>query len=283
MWQQLIFELGTTWIVLILILTAGIIALAGVILFFLCRLTRTTAHKLAGLSEDIDTLPGMKIEHLKQIQVIVGERGGPDMKTALQELAEDSQTHYEGFWVPDPAERLTCTMMVPQAKNWPLGLSTTTLPLLAAFLVSFIAFLSALSISSTAFANDWMRFLGLLPLIVGSLCWLGLKQARRQALDRIDADWAHFLVRLKRKLPIYDQAAQTAALLKQYTNYDQQMTQAARKLSDRVDALASGELTESITGAVKYVMAASVAPTDPEKHRCAEPIGARTGKEAGCW
>jgi len=182
------------------------------------------------------------------------------MKLALEQIADDSKAQYESHWVPDPGDRLTWPMLLTSRNAWLLRASTILLPLFAAVLVTFLAFVTALAISGSSFGNDWMRFLGLLPLVLGGLSLLVLLQARRQRTEQIGLAWQAFLIQMQRKLPVYNQAAETAALLKAFVHYDQQMTKAANKLSDRVDALASGELTEAITGAVKYVMAATVAP-----------------------
>lgn len=260
MWQELVSEVGTVWIVLVLVFTVGVVVLAGVLWWLLSGVAGSIVHRLTGLRQDIETLPSCRIENLKQAQVIVGDRGGPDMKLALEQISDDSKAQYESHWVPDPGDRLTWSMLLTARNAWLLRASTVLLPLFLAVLVTFLAFVTALAISSSSFGNDWMRFLGLLPLVLGGLSLLVLLQSRRQRSEQIGAAWQSFLIQLKRKLPVYNQAAETAALLKAFVHYDQQMTKAANKLSDRVDALASGELTDAITGAVKYVMAASVAP-----------------------
>jgi predicted HicB family RNase H-like nuclease len=260
MWQQLVEEVGVVWIILVLLLSAGVLVFTGLLWWLLRGVTGSLIHRLHGLRQDIETLPGNRIENLKQVQVIVGDRGGPDMKIALEQIADDSKTHFEGFWTPDPAERLNWTMLLGVRSAWLMQPSIVTLPFLAAVLVTFLAFVTALAISGTSFANDWMRFLALLPLIIGGLSILALQQSKKTKSDAVLGEWTAFMVHLKRKIPVYSQAAETAALLKSFVNYDHQMTRAAKQLSDRVEALASGELTESITGAVKYVMAASVAP-----------------------
>ncbi|MDW7658967.1 MAG: hypothetical protein SCM11_17500, partial [Bacillota bacterium] len=260
MWQQLVEEVGMIWIVLVLLLSAGVLVLTGLLWWLLRGVTVSLIHRLRGLRQDIETLPGCRIENLKQAQVIVGDRGGPDMKLALEQIADDSKTQFEGFWTPDPADRLKWTMLLGVRSAWLMQPSTVTLPFLAAVFVTFLAFVTALAISGTSFANDWMRFLALLPLIIGGLSILALQQNKKTNLDEVLGEWTAFMVQLKRKIPVYSQAAETSALLKSFVHYDQQMTKAARQLSERVDALASGELTESITGAVKYVMAATIVP-----------------------
>lgn len=260
MWQELVNEVGMIWIFLVLVFTAGIVAFAGVLWWLLSGVAGSIVHRLTGLRQDIETLPSCRMENLKQVQVIVGDRGGPDMKLALDQIADDSKAQYESHWVPDPGDRLIWSMLLTSRNAWLLRASTILLPLFAAVLVTFLAFVTALAISGSSFSNDWMRFLGLLPLVLGGLSLLVLLQSRRQRTEQIGIAWQAFLIQVKRKLPVYNQAAETAALLKAFVHYDQQMTKAANKLSDRVDALASGELTEAITGAVKYVMAATVAP-----------------------
>lgn len=261
MWQQLINDVGVVWVVGVLLLTAGILGLGFALYFLFSRFLASLEANLDDLKEETGRLPLFRSDNLSHLVDYAGKRGCLELKQALEQMAEDSRIHYEGQWTPDPSERLNWRMLLgKQGSSWLLNPSMVSLPLLGGILVSFLAFVTAFSIHPSSFENIWMRTLALLPLLIGCLSLFVLMEARKQKLDRVDTKFDEVLVQLKRKLPVYDQAAETAALLKTFAQYDRQMTSAARQLSDRVDALASQELTDAITNAVKYVMAATIAP-----------------------
>lgn len=261
MWQQLINDVGVVWVVGVLLLTAGILGLGFALYFLFSRFLASLEANLEDLKEETGRLPLFRSDNLSHLVDYAGKRGCLELKQALEQMAEDSRIHYEGQWTPDPSERLNWRMLLgKQGSSWLLNPSMVSLPLLGGILVSFLAFVTAFSIHPSSFENIWMRTLALLPLLIGCLSLFVLMEARKQKLDRVDTKFDEVLVQLKRKLPVYDQAAETAALLKTFAQYDRQMTSAARQLSDRVDALASQELTDAITNAVKYVMAATIAP-----------------------
>jgi hypothetical protein len=228
--------------------------------WFLRGLTIKLTHRIEGLRKDVATLPLARIENMKQVQVIIGDRGGPEMKLALEQMAEDSKVKFQGIWVPEPRERLAWPAMLGQNSEWLLRPSTISIPLLAGILVSFLAFILAIAIDSESIGNEWMRLLGLLPLLLGAISFGALYQSKHYEQARVQTAWDSLIVQLDRRLPVYNQAAETAALLKGFVAYDQEMTRSIKLMTEQVELLASGHLTESITGAVRQVMVTTLTP-----------------------
>ena len=260
MWQQLVDQVGYVWIVAIVLLTLVIVVLVGLLYALIRKLSTTMAQKIISLRQDVESADGCKIENLREIQIIIGDRGGPEMKIAMEQLADDSRNLFSGLWIPDPAERFHRSMMIQQKTSWLFRQGITTLPLLASLLVSAFAFFIALSIDITSIENDIMRLLALLPLIIGGFGLVVLQQVKNKNELHLDQVWQGLIIQMKRKIPVYSQAVETAAMIKTFTQYDQQMTEATRSLSSHVEKLASSQLADAVTNAVKYVMSATIAP-----------------------
>ena len=260
MWQQLVDQVGVVWIVPVLILIVGVAVLTGLLWWLMRAMIRSLDRRLNGLRQDVESVAGCRIENLRQIQIIIGDRGGPEMKIALEQMSDDSKSQFHGLWIPEPDDRLHISMLYSKTNGWLLKQGVTTLPLLASIIVCFFAFVMALIINPMSIENDIMRLIAFIPLIIGGLSLMLLLHMRSRYQNEMEQFWHDFIIQLQRKVPVYNQAAETAALLNSFIHYDQQMVSAAQSLSDHVERLASTQLVDAITSSIKYVMAASVAP-----------------------
>lgn len=217
-------------------------------------------QRIVGLRQDVESADGCKIENLRQIQIIIGDRGGPEMKIAMEQLADDCRNQFSGLWIPDPANRLHRSLLINTRVVWLFRSGASTLPLLASIFISSFAIIVALALDITSIENDMMRLLAFLPLIIGCIGLILLLHVRNRYDLELDQAWQGFIIQLQRKIPVFSQAVETAAMIKTFTQYDLQMTEAARSLSEQVEKLASTQLAEAVTNAVKYVMSATIAP-----------------------
>ena len=130
MWQQLVDQVGVVWIVPVLILIVGVAVLTGLLWWMMRVMIRSLDRRLNGLRQDVESVAGCKIDNLRQIQIIIGDRGGPEMKIALEQMADDSKSQFHGLWIPEPDDRLHISMLYSKTNGWLLKQGVTTLPLL---------------------------------------------------------------------------------------------------------------------------------------------------------
>ena len=261
-WATLVDQVSWFWIAAVFLATACLIALT--IFFFVTMrgLAALSRRRFSRLDADVDALESCRIENLPAVSELVGQQMNKEFQACFTRLAEDSAQLYEAYWIPDPTNRLPIPEVLTEPVRQAFGKSTGSAVILAGVAVSALAMTSGYVFNGFSFADtELMRFLAMVPVLVAALGMLILHQAGESYFRSIRRAWQHLMVTLERKLPVYTQAAQTAILLNRMKDYDARMAEATTVLAGQVQSLVSGKLTDAVSGAVKYVMSATVAPS----------------------
>ncbi|MGI6325559.1 MAG: hypothetical protein ACOX1U_01095 [Saccharofermentanales bacterium] len=262
-WDKLVEQVGLLWIILVL-LAAGVLLL--LLVFFLGNTgvaIRRALRRLSGLNTLFLEMVGCRMENLEPSLSIVQETMNPEFALRYQRLAEDSRAMFESLWVPSPRDHLTLPEILPAATRLAMdrssglglllgGLAATTVALATAFI--------RLGTTGMQAEGALLRFIALLPLVVGALGLLLLHRAGKSFNRRIRHAWELLMITIGRKLPVYSHSAETARLIFEMRSYDAHMAKSVAAVAEYVEGLSSGQLTNAVSGAVKYVMAATVSP-----------------------
>jgi hypothetical protein len=260
MWGIFVQQVGLLWIILVCLSAAGLIALATILYLNQRKLALSNRKKLIELSQSIGGLEGCRIENLEPVSDFVGDMMNPEFQSAFTCLAEDSRDIFKMVWIPDPQTRLPLPGILPPAVRAVLRKSSGLAIFLGGLAVSVIALTTGYVLSGKMLDAPLLRLMAVMPLMVAVLGMLALFYMGGQHYQEIKRAWQELMISLDRRLPVYTQAAETAALINQMKEYDNRMSASVLVLSDKVQSLASGKLTDAVSNAVKYVMAATVAP-----------------------
>lgn len=260
MWQELVQQVGIFWIILVFLATAGLIALTVVFFLTLHRLTFSSKKKFNTLNQVVDGLERCRIENLDPVKESVEATMPDPFKACFKRFTEDSEAMFGSLWVPDPNSRLPLADVLPEPVRAVFRKSLGSAVIFGGVAVSAVALSTGFVLHGSLIDSTYIRFFGLMPLIVSGLGMLVLHQASDQYYRQVQQAWKRLMITLERKLPVYTQAAETASLLNRMKDYDAKMSKATLTLAEQVQSLASGKLTDAVTNAVKYVMSATVGP-----------------------
>lgn len=260
MWDELVRQVGVIWIILVLLAAAALIALTVVFFISLYAMSRLSAKRFVSLTVELDDLPGCRIENLAPARELVSELMNVEFKDRFEQMAEDSTTMYYSIWLPAPQKHLTLpeiidlpTRLVSRKTN---GFSI----LLGGIVVSTLALASGYILNGSLLDAPVLRFAALVPLIISMLCMLFLHQSVDFYSKKTLHLWQLLMTAIERKLPIFSTAAETARMISEMREYDAHMAKSVAQVATHVQNLASGKMTDAVASAVKYVMAATVAP-----------------------
>lgn len=250
------------WIILVILVTAILIAMAVVLFIAMVTLSRSTIKRFKGMQDFLEDLPGCRIDNLEPIKNFVDEKMNIEFQEHFDRLAEDSASMFESVWVPKPHSRLMLPDIMTGAANKSLRKSNGFAVLFGGIAGSALAISTAFIQGTNLldYANVTTRFLALLPLLVAAIGLLVLNQTGDVMNRRIQHRCHTLMISLERKVPVYSEAAETARLIYQMREYDAHMAKSVASVANQVQILASGKLSDSISSAVKYVMAATVSP-----------------------
>lgn len=260
MWQELVGQVGIVWVILVLIVTAVLLAMSLVYALIVKKLIELNLGQYGDLLRDMNNIEGCRIENLPAVSDLVASKMNREFDERFGRLAVDSKNMFQDVWIPLPANRLFFQDVLPGSMRQALNQSMPSAVLLAGIAAAALALSSGYSIYGSMLNTEFMRLVAVLPFIFGALGFLIMRQMRLMYMEKLKAAWENAMVEFERKLPVFNQAAETAALLHEIKAYDLRMSESAQVMSDQVRRLASGQLTEAVSNAVKYVMAANVAP-----------------------
>lgn len=212
-----------------------------------------------GLTASIDSLNGCKIGNLTQLEAIFA-RELPELTGAIKLLGQDSSDVFRGNWIPVPESRIpypeSCSVESQVAVSNHGAVATGFVGLCLSILAFILAFIDAGSFS----LEPLVSYLSLIPLFLGVLFFLFLYDQRGRLDERLAKAHRGVMLAIERKVPIYTQAGETAVILNRYTDHDHSMLASVRQLTDRVDRMASGEITSAVTDSVKHLLSATIGP-----------------------
>ncbi len=260
MWQELIQQVGIIWVILVLLSTAGLIALAVIFFVTMHGMATLAKNKLNRLGQEVDALTSCRIENLPIVQTLVDEQMNKEFKLQFDRLVEDSNLMFGSIWVPDPASRLPLQETLPEPTRISFHKSTGSAVILGGIAVSAMALSSGFVLNGSLADAAFLRFIALMPFVASALCMLVLYQGSDAYFRQVRHAWQRLMIALERRLPVYSQAAETAIILNQMKDYDARMSQSTQILAEQVQHLVSNKLTDAISNSVKYVMSATVAP-----------------------
>lgn len=260
MWDELVKQVGVIWIVLVLLAAAALIALTVVFFISLFAMSRLSARRFVSLTAELKDLPGCRIENLEPVRELVAELMNVEFKDRFAQMAEDSATMYYSIWLPSPQNNLT----LPEILDVPTRLvsrkSAGFSILLGGVVVATLALVSGYILNGSLLDAPVLRFVALVPLIVSMLCMLFLHQAVDSYSKKMLRLWQLLMTAIERKLPVFSTAGETARMIMEMREYDAHMAKSVGQVATHIQSLASGKMTDAVSGAVKYVMAATVAP-----------------------
>ena len=258
-WEELVSQVGSFWIVMVILATAILLALVVVFFAGLFGMFRSVSKRFRVLSDELDDLPGCRIENLALARDLVDQHMNPEFRTRFAKLVEDSESMYNSLWVPPPQTHLTMPEILEPAARTISKKTFGFAILLGGVAISTLA-LSSGFVLAEGLDNSLLRLFALAPLVLAAVGMLVLHQANELLMDRLAHNWQLLAVAIERRLPIYSHSAETARLIFQMQEYDAHMAKSVNEVARQVQDLASGKMTDAVSSAVKYVMSATVAP-----------------------
>jgi hypothetical protein len=261
MWQILIEQVGIWWVLLV-VLAAILICALTIAFYFAQKNTTKQGHQaFNNLVSSVDALEGYRMENLDTIAGLVEESMNPEFKKLFVRYVEDSVVFFKSVWVPDPRQRLPIPEVLPQNMRAILRKTMGYSVMLGGIAASVLAFSTGYVLSGSLLYGELLRLFAILPVVAGALGMLFLFHAAEVLYQEFRVSWLNLMIALERRLPVYSQASETAAIITQMQNYDGQMAAAVHLLSEQVKVLVSGKLADSVSGAVKQVMTTTLSPS----------------------
>ena len=263
MWDRLVEQVGLLWIILVLMAAGVLLVLLAVFISGMSVMFRRTIKRLMAYDLALTDVAGCRIDNLEQTLALAGETMNPEFISRLKLIADDSQTLFDSLWVPPPETRLTLPEILPAAARQISSKKTGFALLLGGFAASTLALSTAfvrLGISQLVDEGTLLRFIAILPLVVGAIGLLVMYQLGENLTRAVQHSWQLLMVTLGRKLPVYSHSAETARLIFEMRQYDAHMAKSVSEVAGHVQALSAGKMTDAVSNAVKYVMAATVGP-----------------------
>lgn len=260
MWQSFLQVIGPEWLPLLIGLTALIL---GLFIGLLRQNRQAVDRELARLDQvvqQLKDLPGCQMGNRGPAADALNGLANPDLAAVVAQWLADSDAIHAGIWMPDPAPYLTFQMLVAKPARQALHRDRERWIFWTGLAMVGLILLVTASVYPAALANTLVRLFILLPLVItgGCLLFALARHDRHQRL--LTAAWQSLLLHLQRKLPMFSQAAETAAVLTRYQQYDAQMVQSVKILAEQVQALASQQLTTAVAQAVRQTMSETIAP-----------------------
>ncbi len=260
MLQELFVQVNTVWVVLVLVAAFLIVAWS---VYFLVRqilVFRKLTRRFSGFSEEVDELPGCRIENIELVKGIATERTNTAFQTIFEKMSVDCETVYNGLWVPQPDSRLTMPDILEPASRVLGKKSYGFAVLLAGIAISTMAFSSAYILGNALGDSSVVRFFAISPFILSGLGMLILHQVNETLAKRIEHSWKNMMIVLERKIPVYSITTETSRLIIQMKEYDAHMAKSVNEVAHQLHALTTSRMAEAVSNAVKYVMSATVGP-----------------------
>jgi hypothetical protein len=261
MWQDLVQQVGIPWIILVCLATVALAALAILLYVAQQRMVNDYKAKINSLSHSIESLEGHRIENLEVISDLVDKTMNQEFKMLFKRLKEDGAQIFGSIWIPDPKARLTIPDSLPSSVRSILRKKNPALLLLGGIFASALALVTGYILRGSLINDPLLRFWGAIPFVISLLALLVMYEISERHLQEIRNAWQSLISNMERRVPVYSQAAETAALISQMKSYDARMADSAMTLAEHVKSLASGRLTEALTNGVKFVMSTTIAPS----------------------
>jgi len=253
-------ELASTWWLAVtgvsIILTVGF-----AIVIFALQHSRVSQAKsrFEPLLASINGLSDCKLDNLKPIESAF-RKHMPELVSEVAALESDSRAMYRHMWIPAPESRLAYPEIFPKNVRQALRPGMDFLAVLIGLVLTAAAFILAMMDAESFQLNALIRMICLFPLLAGLFAFLWLRDQHgrnEQTLQRIHRS---LMQAIERKVPVYTQAGETAIVLNRFVDHDQLMTHSVTQLAQRVDKMASGEITEAVSNALKFILTSSIGP-----------------------
>lgn len=268
--------MGQSVILLVALSLSGLLLLYMIVYLVLTRRTVNRENKQLGqTAQAIVSLPGCQIGNLKPIVDKLADLKRPALAAILDQWIDDSNEIHAGSWVPDPLPRLTYARLISPPAQRVLLRGRRFLPGIVAFAISAMLVVLATVVDTGSLAEITTRMLVLLPTLLAVLYLPFASWLRYQQEHQLKATWQELLLQIQRKVPVYNQAAETAAVLTHYKKHDAQMAQSTQLLTEQIKALTDQQMVAAIAYTIEQVMLRHVVP---QIQRSNEALGQLAGK-----
>ena len=192
-------------------------------------------------------MAGCRIDNLGQALDLAEEKMNPEFVSRFKLMAEDSQDKFESLWVPSPEGHLTLPEILPEAARQISSRSTGFALLLGGIAATTLALSTAfvrLGVNRLIEEGALLRFIAILPLIIGAIGLLLLYQTGENLNRTVRHTWELLMVTIGRKMPVYSHSTETARLIFEMREYDAHMAKSVAEVASHVQALSSGKLSD---------------------------------------
>ncbi len=268
--------MGQSVILPVALSLSGLLLLYMIVYLVLTRRTVNRENKQLGqTAQAIVSLPGCQIGNLKPTVDKLADLKRPALAAILDQWIDDSNEIHAGSWVPDPLPRLTFARLISPPAQRVLLRGRRFLPGIVAFAISAMLVVLATVVDTGSLAEITTRMLVLLPTLLAVLYLPFASWLRYQQEHQLKATWQELLLQIQRKVPVYNQAAETAAVLTHYKKHDAQMAQSTQLLTEQIKALTDQQMVAAIAYTIEQVMLRHVVP---QIQRSNEALGQLAGK-----
>lgn len=237
-----------------------LLLIASLVYFFI---NRSAIKKLLGpvrsLTGDIEKISKRDISNLESINDLFEKTGSQRLKNNFRQMLDDSQSLFEGRWLPDPAQYLNIERLLPEYQANSLSLRPAARLLSLGVFGILISVLLQVQIPGPSWLHPLA--IALPPLLIGLACAL-ITGAEAQRTGRLISNNLRSLkTALEKKLPVYDDQAGLALVIDQFLDYDRKMADSLTNFNQTASRLAESEMAEGIRQSVERVLLDSVAPS----------------------
>ena len=242
---------------------SGFIPLALMILAIIYIIANKVAlAKIRPYIQDISRktalLNGFGIELMPDLAEIFSHSGHAALKKSYNAMARDSETLYQGRWLPDPALHLNLNQLLSRSLqnslNYKPAVAIFSSGLLCGVAAALLQIQQPVDPASVAAALIWI------PPVLALAAGLRLFIQARSSTQHLKADLLQMRLEIGRHLPVFSDQAGIALVVDQMMKHDSKMDLTLNEFNQTVERLVESDMAEGIRRSVEQVLLESVAP-----------------------
>ncbi len=260
---------------LLLLLTALIVAVTGLVLYFAkskqaSSFKQTIEHTNAKLAE----IGERKMDYQGHVRAILDQGQVPELTAAYDNLLQHAKADYEEQYMPNPSPLATAIRQNRGYKGMLSG--SISLPVILGLVSAILLIVCQQFLTGT---SALMLAASLFPVLLG-LGFTYLIQSSLVAM-RIEIDYQieHMLDLIHLALPVYNSDAASALLVDRFVRYNEQLSQSAKDLvgdavilgvSENLEALMLRDVVPALTENSKLIAKLATTLTDEQTKKMDE-------------